>query len=227
MLCLAVGYGLMPYVKAKMRRNLVLRKGRPLLHYLFGDYLDVTYDNFEPIAKLLHRHGFRFNEIFNGHSTWEYILIYINTKLDLELWNRFSYDKILLLCLELGAEPNQKVNSPGHSGSTLHFMLSKHDLPPERLRALLKAFLARGAVANTKDSDGITALQLAEKNWPRAVALLKLSTTRFFKKVPVKPPNARSSQSRPAATIIPVKESLLARIEEEERPWTVADLDSW
>ncbi|KUJ10384.1 uncharacterized protein LY89DRAFT_259688 [Mollisia scopiformis] len=112
MLCLAVSYGLIPYIKAYVHRNLHLRKGRPLLHYLFGAYVELSYDTFEPVAKILHRHGSRFDQVFNGRTTWEYILIHMQFGVYINSWERDGYDKILILCLEQGANPNQKINLP-------------------------------------------------------------------------------------------------------------------
>ncbi|KAE8450491.1 hypothetical protein EG329_006221 [Mollisiaceae sp. DMI_Dod_QoI] len=219
LLYIAVAYRLIPDLKTKLKRNLHLRKGRPLLHYIFGSQLELWYEEFESIVKLLHRHGSRFDQAFNGRTTWEYILIYFKTDISgIVFWTRNHFDKIFILYLELRANPNQRINFPDYQCSALHVMVCNHNLPHERLQTLLKAFLIRGAATDTKDSNGCSVVQLAEKNWPRVVALLKSRTFRPVKKQPLVSINANTRQKRTVPKVIPIKESLLARIKGAERP---------
>ncbi len=221
LLYIAVAYRLIPDLKTKLKRNLHLRKGRPLLHYIFGSQLELWYEEFESIVKLLHRHGSRFDQAFNGRTTWEYILIYFKTDISgIVFWTRNHFDKIFILYLELRANPNQRINFPDYQCSALHVMVCNHNLPHERLQTLLKAFLIRGAATDTKDSNGCSVVQLAEKNWPRVVALLKSRTFRPVKKQPLVSINANTRQKRTVPKVIPIKESLLARIKGAERPWS-------
>lgn len=216
MLCLAVNYGLLPYLKAKLKRNVHLRSGRPLLHYLFQGFDQVSNESFAPLAKLLHSHGFRFDHVFNGRTTWEYILIWVRGGSNDKWWEHYSLDKILILCLELGADPNQKVISPTYRCSALHVALLKHELSCQRQKALIKAFLMFGAVTNAKDSNGCTAIQMAEKNWPQAVALLKSGMSRPLRKQPVVSKSRGMIPKKTAAKILPITASLLARIKRAE-----------
>jgi len=60
----------------------------------------------------------------------------------------------------------------GYRFSPLHLILVYHILPWERQQILLQAFLDRGADVNVRDSKGCSVLEMAEQNWPDAVALL-------------------------------------------------------
>lgn len=217
MLCVAVKCGLFPYLKAKLKRNVHLRSGRPLLHYYFRGFDGiVSIESFAPLAKLLHSHGFRFDHIFNGRTTWEYILIWVRRCNNNEWWDSQSLDKILILCLELGADPNQKVISPTYRCSALHVALLKHKLSCQRQKALIKAFLLFGAATNAKDSNGCTAIQMAEQNWPSVVALLKSGTSRPLRKRPVVSKTHGMIPKKTESKFLPIVTSLLVRIKRLE-----------
>jgi hypothetical protein len=110
----------------------------------------------------------------------------------------WSYGRVVLLLLEFGADVNQRVDTgksilwttygniiktpttfpfptrPSYKCSALHIMLMKRVCPIyEPLLPVLQVFLDRGTDVTAVDSNGCSVIQIAEKNWPQAVDLLK------------------------------------------------------
>jgi hypothetical protein len=170
LLSLAIFFELYSYVRGKLEtEEKVQKKGRPLLHY----FLDSSFsrEGSLDMVRFLCSKGCHPNDEFNSRTTWEYYLInFYNHR---AVWAGWRYDDVLILLLDYGADPNQSVNLRDYQCCALHIMLSKHTLPYERLKTVLEEMLRLDARVDAKDSRGCSNIQLAEKNWPQAVDLLR------------------------------------------------------
>jgi hypothetical protein len=175
LLSLAIYFELYSYAREKLRElEQVQKRGRPLLHY----FLDSSFSRPGCIdmIRLLLSKGCQPGCIFNSRTTWEYFLITFNKYL--RIWAAWRYDDVILLLLKYGADPNQHINFGNYECLALHIMLSKHSLPYDRLKTVLEEFLRLGAIVTEKDSNGVSALELANTNWPQAVKMLVSHSTR-------------------------------------------------
>jgi hypothetical protein len=115
---------------------------------------------------------------FDSRTTWEYILVALyedNYRL------KFHCPENFILFLEAGADPNQCVNLHDLQCSALHVILSRRDLPYQKLEPVLQVFLDKGADVTAMDSKGCTVVELASKNFPNSLDMLRRAEVRAMK----------------------------------------------
>jgi hypothetical protein len=170
LLSIAIDYGLYSYIEERLRRVDKLEKsGRPYLNYLISSWhFHPTSEKYLNLLRMLLSKGCDPNGVFNFGTTWEFVLM---SFVRVRVWKQ-CHDKVLLLFLEFGADPNQQLIFPGYECSALHVILSKHGRPESAIGTVLLEFLKKGAYVNAIDSKGCSVIQKAQKNCPQLVDLL-------------------------------------------------------
>ena len=166
LLSVAVYFKLYSYTREHLAEG--EKTGRPLFRYCLDKGIDKPLDT--ALIRYMLGKGFDLNATFDGRTTWEYLLLLLLSHPS--ALEQSSYDRVLLLALEHGADPNYVVELGDYQSSPLHLILVIHSLPWERQQILLREFLDRGAHVNIRDSKGCSVLEMAEQNWPNAVPLL-------------------------------------------------------
>jgi len=168
LLSVAVSFGLESYVREKLQNlEAVYKKGRQLLHYALGNWW--SYPNLSNVRLLLSKDGSPDCK-FDSRTTWEYLLALLYKRPG--RWRYYGPENLFSF-LEVGANPNQRVNLQDLQCSALHLILSVHNPSYERVESVLQAFLNKGADVTLMDSNGCTVIELARKNFPNSVDMLR------------------------------------------------------
>lgn len=111
-LSLAIEYGLLEYVGAKLDHNSLLLKqkaGRPFLDYLVSKAVD--YPPPPALASLLLQHGADPNHEFNGETVWQRTISHICGLLRPDRQKNMPWKSIFRILLDAGADPDALARS--------------------------------------------------------------------------------------------------------------------
>jgi hypothetical protein len=192
-LLVAAYFSLYSYVEIHLRSEGGVREaGSPLLRCILNNInACLPVERSLDLAKFLLEKGCRPDCEFYSKTYWERLLACIHRKFSDQRKQSMAHDKVILLLLEFGADVNQRVDRYKHfqtSATSSKLLGLPEYVPPYRWYAykdecsalqamlqgctgytllvpILKAILDRGADVTAVDSEGDSAIQVAEKNW--------------------------------------------------------------